>query len=113
MVKFFRWLDCAFDQPKVLIDVGVPLLRDELGMSNRIPTILVDPRTQRREIVVSQFFFVVYVGAILQFDSVRATTTESVSGVQRCHELERVDEGFYVLPLLFQLRPFTPISLKC
>ena len=63
-------------------------------MSKRILTILADPRMQRREIVVSQFFSVFYVVTIVQFDSVCATTTESVSWVHS-----------HVLSPLFQLRP--------
>lgn len=58
-----------------------------------MPTTLVDQRIQRCEIVVSRFFSIVYVSAIVQFDSVCA------------NKLMHVDEGFYNLSLRF--KPFT------
>ena len=72
-------------------------------MSNRVLLRLVDPWVQGRDVDVLDLFADSSLGYVMQFDSVRASTEESVSGLERFDEFQGVEElteiwvGFHVL----------------
>ena len=72
-------------------------------MSDRVLLRLVDPWVQGRDVDVLDLFADSSLGYVMQFDSVRASTEESVSGLERFDEFQGVEElteiwvGFHVL----------------
>ena len=72
-------------------------------MSDRVLLRLVDPGVQGRDVDVLDLFADSSLGYVMQFDSIRASAEESVSGLERFDEFQGVEEllefgvGFHVL----------------
>ena len=101
MEQLLGWYHSTFGQSKVTGDVGVSLLRDNLGATHRILFVLVDVRVERGEIIIFYLLFLGLVCQMVQFDCVGPPATERVSRLQRLHELQLIHKRFYLLSLLF------------
>ena len=72
-------------------------------MSYRVLLRFVDPWVQGRDVDVLDLFADSSLGYVMQFDSIRASAEESVSGLERFDEFQGVEElteiwvGFHVL----------------
>ena len=61
-------------------------------MSDRVLLRLVDPGVQGRDVDVLDLFANSSLGYVMQFDSIRASAEESVSGLERFDEFQGVEE---------------------
>ena len=61
-------------------------------MSDRLLLRLVDPWVQGRHVDVLDLFADSSLGHVMQFDSIRASAEESVSGLERVDEFQGVKE---------------------
>ena len=75
----------TFDETKIVVDVGVTRLRDELGMTFTVDACLVDPGVQGRVIDVVDLLTRCH--TMVEFGGIGTSTAEGVMGV----------EGFYKL----------------
>ena len=96
----------ALHDNKVVIDVGVTPLPHELGMTFGVDAGFVDPGVQGGVIDVVDLLARCHV--MVKLDGIGASTTKSVTGVERFHELQgihvRLDVGTALLeagPLAF------------
>ena len=104
MVQFTRREDSALDETKVEADVGVTRLRDEARMSFGVQAGFVDPRVQGG--IVDVMDLLTRGHAMVQFDGIRATSTEGVTGVERLREFKAIHKRLDVRRRFFEAPPF-------
>ena len=75
----------TFDETKVVMDVCVTRLRDELGVTFWVDARLVDPGLQEGEVDVMNLLARCHV--LVEFDGIGAFPTEGVTGVEGFHDL--------------------------
>jgi len=74
------------------MDVLIFGVDDDLRVSYGVFTFLVGPGVERRHVDVLGFFSLDRIGHVMQFDSVRATSEEGFSWLERFDDFERVQE---------------------
>ena len=92
------------DDSKVDADVGVIRLRDEARMSFGVHTGFVHPRVQGG--VVDVMDLLTRGHAMVQFDGIGTTPTESFTQVERLDELQRIHVRLAVGRGFFEASPF-------
>ena len=86
-----------------MVNVLIVGIDQDCGVSDRVLLRLVDPWVQGRDVDVLDLFSDSPLGHVMQFDSVRASAEEGVSGLERIDEFQGVEElteigvGFHVL----------------
>ena len=103
MVQFAWGQHSTLCDPKVATNVCVTRLRDEHGMAFGVDVRFVDPRVQGR--VVNVVDLLVRGHAMIQLDSIGASSAKGVTRVERCHELQGVHVRLDVRLGLLELGP--------
>ena len=86
-----------------MVNVLIVGIDEDCWVSDRVLLCLVDPWVQGRDVDVLDLFIDSSLGHVMQFDSVRASTEESVSGLERFDVFQGVEElleirvGFHFL----------------
>jgi len=80
MVEVMWRQDFTLDEPKVLTDVGVTRLGEEVRMTLGVDAGFVDPRVQGGDIDVMDLL--VGCDIVVQFHGIGTTSTESVAWIQ-------------------------------
>ena len=80
-------------QSKVLSNVSVAGVGQDLGMPDGIGHAFVDPRVERRHVLVLDLFPSGDVGLVMQFDGVGATPEKGVARLQGVHPVAGSQEG--------------------
>ena len=86
-----------------MVNVLIVGIDEDCWVSDRVLLRLVDPWVQGRDVNVLDLFADSSLGHVMQFDSVRASTEEGVSGLERFDEFQGVEElteirvGFHFL----------------
>ena len=93
MVESERREDVHLGQTKVLRDVGVAGVGQDLGMSDGVGLRLVDPLLQRRHVQVLDPFPSGRVGLVMQFDGVGSSAEKGVPWLQWVHPVAGSQEG--------------------
>ena len=92
MQQIGGWYDGTAHEPEVRVEALVEgWLGDDLGMTDRVATVLVDVRVQALEIVVEDPFVPFHVS--VELVSVGTSTEEGVAWIERSRGLVRVQEG--------------------
>jgi len=78
----------TFDKTKVVVDVGVTRLRDELGMTFGVDARLVAPRVQGG--VSNVVDLLAWCHVMIWFHGIRTSTAEGITGVAGFYELQGI-----------------------
>ena len=96
MIEVGRWEHSAFGNTKVLGNVGVSRLENDVWVAYRVLCIFVDVRVEGGEVVIIDLF--VSLGLVIQLDGVGSPIAEGVTRIERVTNFRLVS---------FLLRPLT------